>query len=157
MTQRILKVLELRDKWLYRPSKSLHVGALLGHGEISLDVEKMKKMNKFPKSIEDEYECKFIRGIMKITNRKTQQELFEERTFDEYQNDLAEIMNLVSFGPAKTMCYRRLKILESRFTLHLWLNDYIEVAEVKSIPHRDFYNVRKIDNHVHHSACMHQV
>ena len=23
-------------------------------------------------------------------------------------------------------------------------------------PHRDFYNVRKVDTHVHHSACMHQ-
>jgi len=27
---------------------------------------------------------------------------------------------------------------------------------VQCVPHRDFYNVRKIDNHVHHSACMNQ-
>jgi AMP deaminase len=26
----------------------------------------------------------------------------------------------------------------------------------KSAPHRDFYNVRKVDTHVHHSACMNQ-
>jgi hypothetical protein len=24
------------------------------------------------------------------------------------------------------------------------------------VPHRDFYNVRKVDTHVHHSACMNQ-
>lgn len=24
------------------------------------------------------------------------------------------------------------------------------------MPHRDFYNVRKVDTHVHHSACMNQ-
>jgi AMP deaminase len=23
-------------------------------------------------------------------------------------------------------------------------------------PARDFYNVRKVDTHIHHSACMHQ-
>lgn len=26
----------------------------------------------------------------------------------------------------------------------------------KAVPHRDFYNVRKVDTHVHHSACMNQ-
>lgn len=31
-----------------------------------------------------------------------------------------------------------------------------ELAAQKSVPHRDFYNVRKVDTHVHHSACMNQ-
>ena len=31
-----------------------------------------------------------------------------------------------------------------------------EVLEQKRCPHRDFYNVRKVDTHVHHSACMNQ-
>lgn len=31
-----------------------------------------------------------------------------------------------------------------------------EQAELKAVPHRDFYNVRKVDTHVHHSACMNQ-
>ncbi|RYY37230.1 hypothetical protein EON62_01260 [archaeon] len=31
-----------------------------------------------------------------------------------------------------------------------------EMAESKAVPHRDFYNVRKVDTHVHHSACMNQ-
>ena len=26
----------------------------------------------------------------------------------------------------------------------------------KVVPHRDFYNVWKVDTHVHHSACMNQ-
>jgi hypothetical protein len=30
------------------------------------------------------------------------------------------------------------------------------VEAAKSVPHRDFYNVRKVDTHVHHSACMNQ-
>ena len=30
------------------------------------------------------------------------------------------------------------------------------MADSKRVPHRDFYNVRKVDTHVHHSACMNQ-
>lgn len=29
-----------------------------------------------------------------------------------------------------------------------------EMLEQQSIHHRDFYNIRKIDTHIHHSACM---
>jgi AMP deaminase len=27
---------------------------------------------------------------------------------------------------------------------------------MKAVPHRDFYNVRKVDTHIHHSASMNQ-
>jgi len=40
--------------------------------------------------------------------------------------------------------------------MHTMLNAELEVAQSKCVPHRDFYNVRKVDNHVHHSACMNQ-
>ncbi len=40
--------------------------------------------------------------------------------------------------------------------MHTMLNHELELAQSKAVPHRDFYNVRKIDNHVHHSACMNQ-
>ena len=154
VTAKIEQVCKLRDKWLYKPTKTDHVGCVFEHGEICLDINKMK--NKLPKSAESMYSISFNKGVMNIINKNTKQNMFEEKTFDEYLSDLSTVMDLVSFGPAKTMTYRRLQILQSRFTLHLWLNDHIEVAEVKSIPHRDFYNVRKIDNHVHHSACMQQ-
>jgi len=154
VTARIQEVCALRDKWLYAPSHTDHIGATLKHGEISIDVEAMK--DKLPASIADKYTCKFEEGIMKLVSNNSSMEVYEEMSFDEYMSDLQKVMDLMAFGPAKTMCYRRLKILQSRFVLHNWLNDHVEVLEVKSIPHRDFYNVRKIDNHVHHSACMHQ-
>ena len=43
-----------------------------------------------------------------------------------------------------------------RFHLHLLLNADREFRAQKSAPHRDLYNVRKVDTHVHHSACMNQ-
>ena len=124
-----------------------------GYSDITID----PKSAQFPESWEDKYELKFGKGIMHIYSKQAQHEVFEAMSFDEYMHDLQQVMDLTAFGPAKTMCYRRLKILHSRFTLHQWLNDKVEVLEVKSVPHRDFYNVRKIDNHVHHSACMNQV
>ena len=36
------------------------------------------------------------------------------------------------------------------------LNADREFLAQKSAPHRDFYNVRKVDTHVHHSSCMNQ-
>ena len=32
-----------------------------------------------------------------------------------------------------------------------------ETAEQRAVPHRDFYNVRKVDTHVHLAAAMNQV
>lgn len=43
-----------------------------------------------------------------------------------------------------------------KFHLHLLLNADREFCAQKSAPHRDLYNVRKVDTHVHHSACMNQ-
>ena len=44
----------------------------------------------------------------------------------------------------------------AKFNLHVVLNGNRELESQKSVPHRDFYNVRKVDTHVHHSACMNQ-
>ena len=47
-------------------------------------------------------------------------------------------------GPIKSLCFKRLQLLEARFNLHVLLNQEAELAAQKSVPHRDFYNVRKV-------------
>lgn len=44
----------------------------------------------------------------------------------------------------KTYCHRRLNFLMSKFQLHEMLNEMAELKELKCVPHRDFYNVRKV-------------
>lgn len=44
----------------------------------------------------------------------------------------------------KSFCYRRLSYLSSKFQLHVLLNELRELASQKAIPHRDFYNIRKV-------------
>lgn len=59
-------------------------------------------------------------------------------------------------GPCTSFAYKRLELLAAKFNLHVLLNERRELEAQKSVPHRDFYNVRKVDTHVHHSACMNQ-
>lgn len=77
-------------------------------------------------------------------------------TIKEYYIDLDEILSISSDGPSKSFAFRRLQYLEGKYNLYVLLNEYQETADTKKVPHRDFYNVRKVDTHVHHSACMNQ-
>ncbi|KAK0656394.1 hypothetical protein B0T16DRAFT_399221 [Cercophora newfieldiana] len=77
-------------------------------------------------------------------------------TLKEYYVDLEFILSVSSDGPSKSFAFRRLQYLEGKFNLYTLLNEYQETADSKKVPHRDFYNVRKVDTHVHHSACMNQ-
>ena len=45
--------------------------------------------------------------------------------------------------------------MEAKFQMYLLLNEDKEVCITKINPHRDFFNVRKVDTHIHHSASMH--
>ncbi|RYP87956.1 hypothetical protein DL770_004694 [Monosporascus sp. CRB-9-2] len=77
-------------------------------------------------------------------------------TIKDFYLDLEDILTTSSDGPSKSFAFRRLQYLEGKFNLYALLNEYQETADSKKVPHRDFYNVRKVDTHVHHSACMNQ-
>lgn len=75
---------------------------------------------------------------------------------DIYHKDFIRLRDIVNSGPVKSQAFKRLQLLEARFNLHVLLNGDKELAAQKCVPHRDFYNTRKVDTHVHHSACMNQ-
>ncbi|KAJ5494782.1 AMP deaminase [Penicillium fimorum] len=74
----------------------------------------------------------------------------------DFYMDLDAVVDVSTDGPAKSFAFKRLSYLEGKFQLYTLLNEYQEIADSKKVPHRDFYNVRKVDTHVHHSACMNQ-
>lgn len=45
---------------------------------------------------------------------------------------------------SKSFCYRRLQYLSNKFQMHVLLNEMKELAAQKKVPHRDFYNIRKV-------------
>ncbi|TRY95817.1 hypothetical protein DNTS_021269 [Danionella cerebrum] len=70
--------------------------------------------------------------------------------------DMSHVLAMIADGPTKTYCHRRLNFLGSKFYLHEMLNEMAELKELKGVSHRDFYNVRKVDTHIHAAACMNQ-
>ncbi|CAJ0968343.1 unnamed protein product, partial [Ranitomeya imitator] len=74
----------------------------------------------------------------------------------EFVADMNILMALIINGPIKSFCYRRLQYLSSRFQMHVLLNEMKELAAQKKVPHRDFYNIRKVDTHIHAASCMNQ-
>ena len=64
--------------------------------------------------------------------------------------------SMMNNAPYATFAHRRLKLLQEKFSLYQMLNAEKEFLSIKALSHRDFYNVRKVDNHIHHSACMNQ-
>ncbi|XP_072321679.1 AMP deaminase 3 [Eucyclogobius newberryi] len=73
-----------------------------------------------------------------------------------FATHFTELLTMIADGPTKTYCHRRLNFLRSKFHLHEMVNETAELKELKSVAHRDFYNVRKVDTHIHASACMSQ-
>uniref|UniRef100_A0A8C5WI11 AMP deaminase n=2 Tax=Leptobrachium leishanense TaxID=445787 RepID=A0A8C5WI11_9ANUR len=107
------------------------------------------------------YVVKITSGIPYIYDNMEKADKNEPRSFpypdlETYTLDLSHILALITDGPAKTYCHRRLNFLGSKFKLHEMLNEMSELKELKSVPHRDFYNVRKVDTHIHAAACMNQ-
>ncbi|KAK7869401.1 hypothetical protein R5R35_000701 [Gryllus longicercus] len=73
-----------------------------------------------------------------------------------FVQDMNLLCAMIADGPLKSFCYRRLSYLSSKFQLHVLLNELRELASQKAVPHRDFYNIRKVDTHIHAASCMNQ-
>ncbi|NXF24799.1 AMPD1 deaminase, partial [Rhodinocichla rosea] len=77
-------------------------------------------------------------------------------SLENFIDDMNFLLVLIAQGPVKTYTHRRLKFLSSKFQVHEMLNEMEEMKELKNNPHRDFYNCRKVDTHIHAAACMNQ-
>lgn len=94
--------------------------------------------------------------IFTVYDAETEEPLVLVPTLRDYYVDLNTISKLASDGPIKSFAFQRLLYLEARWKMYALLNEYEESKQSKQNPHRDFYNVRKVDTHIHHSACMNQ-
>ncbi|KAI7999027.1 AMP deaminase [Camellia lanceoleosa] len=109
-----------------------------------------------PEGKSDHY-FKMEDGVVHVyANQDSKEKLFPVADATTFFTDLHHILKVIAAGNIRTLCHHRLVLLEQKFSLHLMLNADREFLAQKSAPHRDFYNVRKVDTHVHHSACMNQ-
>ncbi|VDK75615.1 unnamed protein product [Litomosoides sigmodontis] len=75
---------------------------------------------------------------------------------EKFLRDLERLSVMIANGPLKSFCFRRLCYLHNKFQLHTLMNEIREQHEQKSVPHRDFYNIRKVDTHIHAASSMNQ-
>ncbi|XP_054927365.1 AMP deaminase 2 isoform X1 [Dermacentor andersoni] len=106
-------------------------------------------------------ELRMHNGVVHVYKNK--EDMAAEKPMDfpyvnlpQFINDLNLMCAMIADGPLKSFCYRRLSYLTSKFQLHVLLNELRELAAQKAVPHRDFYNIRKVDTHVHAASCMNQ-
>ncbi|KAI7743359.1 hypothetical protein M8C21_006656 [Ambrosia artemisiifolia] len=96
-------------------------------------------------------------GVVRVyASENDSVELFPVASATTFFTDMHHILKIISVGNVRSACFHRLRFLEEKFRLHLLVNADSEFLAQKSAPHRDFYNIRKVDTHVHHSACMNQ-
>ncbi|KAL2543061.1 AMP deaminase [Abeliophyllum distichum] len=96
-------------------------------------------------------------GVVHVyASEKDSEELFPVASSTRFFTDMHHLLKVMSIGNVRSACHNRLRFLEEKFRLHLLMNADREFVAQKSAPHRDFYNIRKVDTHVHHSACMKQ-
>jgi AMP deaminase len=72
----------------------------------------------------------------------------------EFYADVDFIQSVITDGPTKSLAFRRLRYLQAQFNLYHLQNESLEYDDQRKVPHRDFYNVRKVDTHVHHTSSM---
>uniref|UniRef100_A0A8C9TJP5 AMP deaminase n=1 Tax=Scleropages formosus TaxID=113540 RepID=A0A8C9TJP5_SCLFO len=126
----------------------------LEEDEVLPDVSPCPREGEDPYRMEDipenlNYELKMKDGIIYVYDNVEALKLQQPRSLpypdlETFAIDLSQVLAMIADGPTKTYCHRRLNFLGSKFYLHEMLNEMAELKELKSVPHRDFYNVRKV-------------
>ncbi|XP_073059310.1 probable AMP deaminase isoform X2 [Primulina eburnea] len=149
----ISECLELRKKYVFRET----LAPWSKNVEESVPFKVRGKPFHFTPVEATSHHFKMEDGVVHIyaTSRDTE-ELFPVPSSTTFFTDMHYLLKVMSIGNVRSACHHRLRFLEEKFRLHLLVTADREFVAQKSAPHRDFYNIRKVDTHVHHSACMNQ-
>ncbi|KXZ51290.1 hypothetical protein GPECTOR_13g777 [Gonium pectorale] len=154
----LVECLELRKHWLFKPMLSPEARRHEPEAAVPSDINPQPfAYVPLPPS---GHTFRMVDGVMAVYGPEDRQQAVNmfpvPGTAAEFFTDMHRILRYASSGPVKSYCHHRLMLLEQKFNLHVMLNSDKEFRAQKAAPHRDFYNVRKVDTHIHHSACMHQ-
>lgn len=152
ITQKIRRAIQLREKWLYKRRVPEWFGyAEPRHSDYTVFVP--PPYDPFdpelpPSSL---HVCQWQDGVVRVfSDRKSVMRRlpqFQGASLQEFAEDLAKLMAIMNDPESRSFCYRRLMLLEERFNMYLILNDNQERLAQVAVPHRDLYNVRKVDVH----------
>ncbi|XP_071927073.1 probable AMP deaminase isoform X3 [Coffea arabica] len=149
----IRECLDLREKYVFR--EKVPPWTKVVQESATSDV-KQNPFNSAPVEA-TAHHFKMEDGVVHVyANESDTEDLFPVANATSFFTDMHHILKVMSVGNVRSACHHRLRFLEEKFRLHLLVNADREFLAQKSAPHRDLYNIRKVDTHVHHSACMNQ-
>lgn len=93
-------------------------------------------------------------GVIKVVEKGKDVNLLPAPTLDEFYDDMEAFFAIRTEGSVVSFAYSRLTMMKSRFEIYTMLNHEAEMEAQRLTPHTDFYNIRKVDTHIHHSAAM---
>ncbi|KAJ0393237.1 hypothetical protein P43SY_004491 [Pythium insidiosum] len=158
----IRKCIDLRKKWMAVMEPSIPTATELpvsprSHGT------RLRHRDEIPYdplqrtlAATTDHTFEMVDGVVHVYEPGSSTPQYQVGSAKEFYDDYFEVKRIVNSGPVKTVSFKRLQLLEARFNLHTLLNSDRELLAQKAVPHRDFYNIRKVDTHIHHSACMNQ-
>lgn len=92
-------------------------------------------------------------GVYKVIVKGDQEDQPMPNMF-EYASDLSQLMQQSFLNSNKQFCHQRLRQLGLKMEVHMTYNKDNEIEQQKNKMFRDFSTIRKVDTHIHHSACM---
>ncbi|XP_009590592.1 probable AMP deaminase [Nicotiana tomentosiformis] len=150
----IRECLDLRDKYVFREEIAPWMKENMSDSKAS---DKKHDPFSFAQFEATSHHFKMEDGVVRVyATENDTEELFPVASSTTFFTDMHQLLKVMAVGNVRSYCHHRLRFLEEKFRLHLLVNADREFLAQKSAPHRDFYNIRKVDTHVHHSACMNQ-
>jgi AMP deaminase len=150
----IRECLDLREKYIFRENVAPWVKS---HVEESNSSDVKVDPFHFAPIEKTFHQFRMEDGVGRIyATENDTEDLFPVASSTTFFTDMHHLLRIISIGNVRSMCHHRLRFLEEKFRLHLLVHADREFLAQKGASHRDFYNIRKVDTHVHHSACMNQ-
>lgn len=150
--QSIQRAIQLREKWLYnRVVPEWYSYPQPRHNDYSVFIP--PPYDPFDPSLppSSDHVCQWQDGVVQVfSDRRSvmrRESLFQGFSLEEFASDMDEILSIMNDPETRSFCYRRIMLLEERFNMYLILNENQERLAQIAVPHRDFYNVCKVDTH----------
>ena len=154
-SKNMLNLMKLREKYKFKSHRDYeHAESLITKTQGSTepiidylkDIPPMPKLDHANLYVNDE-------GVYEV---KIGDKLVGDKTLNslEFLHDLSEMVAQIHKSINKSLAHNRLQILDEKFKIHRLNYSEKEHYETQEIVHRDFYNCRKVDTHIHFAACM---
>lgn len=152
ISKKIRHAISLREKWVYRRRIPEWVNyPQPRHSDCTVFVPPPYHPFEEPLSSSSHHVCQWQDGIVNIFADRTsvmrRRPEFFSPPLKAFADDLSALMAVVNHPESRSFCYRRLLLLQERFNMYILLNEDRERLAQIRVPHRDFYNVRKVDVH----------